>query len=211
MLRSIRYGRLGIAVVLGVVTSVGVAWGFYMWQKRPLGGLDAVWMKEESRGVVILAGQTVGRRSLALGQYDFEPGSNKQRLWHGKLIAEIDYPQAMGIAPEIVDVFPELQSIFVESAGFPMLCVFWRVDHITHMPNRTWGRLRYRQYDSLPASPLWGRLAVNTAFYGAAWYPLLGVPGMVMARMRKRRGMCRGCGYDMRGLAVATCPECGKG
>jgi hypothetical protein len=54
---------------------------------------------------------------------------------------------------------------------------------------------------------------------GGRWSPLL-VPALAQflaAAYGMRRwpaeyaaGMCRGCGYDLRGLPVARCPECGR-
>lgn len=51
------------------------------------------------------------------------------------------------------------------------------------------------------------------------WFPawvicavLFAVPacrGLRWSRGRRKAGWCRGCGYDLRGSASATCPECG--
>lgn len=49
-------------------------------------------------------------------------------------------------------------------------------------------------------------------------YPIVffGVPLVIAARRgwrkrdRRRRGLCLGCGYDLRGLPEPRCPECGK-
>lgn len=39
----------------------------------------------------------------------------------------------------------------------------------------------------------------------------VGLLGVGAAEMHKLRiGVCRGCGYDLRGLLRAVCPECGK-
>lgn len=44
--------------------------------------------------------------------------------------------------------------------------------------------------------------------------PVLLVPGVILWLLGRRRikpGHCRGCGYDLRGLPAAGCPECGEG
>lgn len=39
----------------------------------------------------------------------------------------------------------------------------------------------------------------------------VGLLGVSSSEMRKLRiGICRGCGYDLRGLPSSTCPECGS-
>lgn len=62
-------------------------------------------------------------------------------------------------------------------------------------------------YRPVPLVPVWPGFAVCNVFWagaiGAAWY----VPGMVRGAMRRRRGLCGRCGYELRGLAA--CPECG--
>jgi len=55
-------------------------------------------------------------------------------------------------------------------------------------------------------------------WYGSIYGPwLVGVGfvvvlvrGLVFVPRRSERGLCRGCGYDLRGLPEPRCPECGK-
>ena len=61
----------------------------------------------------------------------------------------------------------------------------------------------------LPLRPLWPGFAVNTLFYTAVlWLPLCG-PFVLRRQIRRRRGRCIRCGYDLRGDLDAGCPECG--
>ncbi len=68
----------------------------------------------------------------------------------------------------------------------------------------------------LPYRPIWRGFIANTLIYSVVWLIILGLlitgtAGLRRAR-RARRGQCRRCGYDRRGLAsAAVCPECGKG
>ena len=59
----------------------------------------------------------------------------------------------------------------------------------------------------LPLRPLWPGFLVDTAFWGVAAFVVRSVPGFVRRRVRRRRGRCVRCGYELAG--VATCPECG--
>jgi hypothetical protein len=69
---------------------------------------------------------------------------------------------------------------------------------------------------SLGYDPIWPGLLVNTAFYGAILWGLWVGPGALRRGLRRRRGACVRCGYDLRGGegsdgAPAVCPECGAG
>ncbi len=54
--------------------------------------------------------------------------------------------------------------------------------------------------------------AMSTLLYavsfGVYWGTLQGCSA-IRGRLRKRRGMCVNCGYDLTGLASNICPECG--
>jgi hypothetical protein len=58
--------------------------------------------------------------------------------------------------------------------------------------------------------PLWPGLLANTAFYGVILWTLWIAPGVIKRTMRKRRGACGQCGYDLRGGGHVVCPECGR-
>ncbi len=60
---------------------------------------------------------------------------------------------------------------------------------------------------ALPIRPIAGGLALNTAFYAAFWGLVLVVLPAARRWNRSRRGLCAGCGYNADGLD--TCPECG--
>jgi hypothetical protein len=65
-----------------------------------------------------------------------------------------------------------------------------------------------------PPMPMWavsighGLAAAVFAVPPAAWM-LLAARRAVAARRRAERGLCTGCGYDLRGNASGVCPECG--
>lgn len=108
------------------------------------------------------------------------------------------------------------------AAGWPMRCLYaYSVVEDTTRPSkfkmRACIRLRSRfgsrglfQY-ALPLQPLWPGFLVNSAFYGAGLFALW--TGAVEGRgaLRRRRGECPRCRYDLSGGAAAGCPECGCG
>ena len=65
--------------------------------------------------------------------------------------------------------------------------------------------------DNLPIGILWPGFLIDTACYAVAWALLLPLPGMARRALRRRRGLCTACAYDLHGLPTgALCPECGQ-
>jgi hypothetical protein len=62
----------------------------------------------------------------------------------------------------------------------------------------------------LPVVPVWPGFALDTAFYGAIAFALWSAPGLIRRRLRRARGHCPACGYNLEGAPTATCPECGS-
>ncbi len=63
---------------------------------------------------------------------------------------------------------------------------------------------------ALPCKPVWTGLAFSTAFYSGLWLLLFCAPALSRRTLRRRRGLCPRCAYDLKGLPPAsTCPECG--
>jgi len=65
---------------------------------------------------------------------------------------------------------------------------------------------------SIPLRPRWPGLAVNSLLFASVLFCLSLIPVMwtlAAARMRRIRGRCITCGYDLRGQFDAGCPECG--
>ncbi len=57
--------------------------------------------------------------------------------------------------------------------------------------------------------PIWSGFAVNTVFYAALlWLPIRG-PFVLRRLIRRKRGLCVACGYDLRHADHDACPECG--
>lgn len=64
---------------------------------------------------------------------------------------------------------------------------------------------------ALPVGVLWRGLEIDTAFFAGFWLIALGGPWLARRRIRRRRGRCVGCGYDLRqAIGAGPCPECGR-
>ena len=65
-----------------------------------------------------------------------------------------------------------------------------------------------QEWKLLPLRPLLIGFALNTIFYAAIlWMPF--APFVLRRHIRRKRGHCIKCGYDLRGDFAAGCPECG--
>ena len=62
----------------------------------------------------------------------------------------------------------------------------------------------------LPLYPIWTGFALNTIFYASLLWLIIPGPFVLRRFIRKRRGLCLKCGYDLRGVDHQACPECGE-
>ncbi len=53
------------------------------------------------------------------------------------------------------------------------------------------------------------RFATNTFFWAAVLWLLIPGPFALRRLIRRRRGLCAACGYDLRHAEHEACPECG--
>lgn len=50
----------------------------------------------------------------------------------------------------------------------------------------------------------------NTVFFAGICWIIGSLPVLAIAFVRRRRGRCARCGYDLRGAKTQRCPECGR-
>ena len=58
-------------------------------------------------------------------------------------------------------------------------------------------------------TPIWTGFAINTIFYAALLWMLWLSPFVVRRLIRRKRGRCIKCGYDVSHAPHNSCPECG--
>ena len=64
----------------------------------------------------------------------------------------------------------------------------------------------------LPVRPIPRGLIFDSLLFALAWSALLFAPRAIRTRLRLRRGrgLCPACGYDLAGNTTGICPECGR-
>ena len=62
----------------------------------------------------------------------------------------------------------------------------------------------------MPLRPLWQGFTANTIFYAALFWLLIPGPFIFRRLIRRKRGLCVKCAYDLRGAEHEACPECGQ-
>lgn len=199
-----------VLVVLGVITSVVVAMAVAVLGKPHLvnpAPTVRIASKSDDGGL-----SWEGRRDAALGRVQWElwpqkspPGAVRLNLAQSAQDAPTARPPRWASPPKYAAF------IVHHGYGLPAPCLMasddWETDHLdTFVIIEGWSASSGEIW--LPATPIWSGLAVNTAFWAAAWWLLLGAPRQLRRWRRARRGECVRCGYDLRGVA-GVCPECG--
>jgi hypothetical protein len=64
---------------------------------------------------------------------------------------------------------------------------------------------------ALAFTPLWRGFVIDTLFYGAVWLGVFFGFASAKRAIRRKRGRCPRCGYDLRGDLATGCSECGWG
>ncbi|MFO0834706.1 MAG: hypothetical protein U0638_07035 [Phycisphaerales bacterium] len=112
------------------------------------------------------------------------------------------------------------RAVVALAAGWPIRCVIGGRDLNDDESVTDWGLVRFGgpKTSALPFErafawrPLPARYAINSTLYALVVWLALGGYATLWRLAFKRRPLheCRFCGYDLRGLALGICPECGR-
>jgi hypothetical protein len=100
--------------------------------------------------------------------------------------------------------------------GWPFVALESAKWNLPDAPHRQWNHAwtlprawQTQGAEVLPLRPLWPGFAGNTLAYGAVLAVVVFIPAKLRRTLRRRRGRCVKCNYDLRGLPDGPCPECG--
>lgn len=200
-----------LSIILGAIASIAISLAAARWSS--IG---------DARGGIILQDRGPAWKATAVA------GLGIQR-WHITRQEPYSLPQG---APERLEApdwlrLPNgesrtyLSTMEVLGAGWPAICLRTdaRFDIMNFSPTaKRWNEgyeiergSTFQPFTSmvLPLSPIWAGLLINTGVFSAAWFSLFLAVSLGRTYMRRRRGRCVRCGYDLRGSAGPRCPECG--
>ena len=203
-----------LSLFLGAVVNVAVAWGCAAWPRS--GRLQ--WYLHEDHVSTRERSWLARSGCVPRDDYHWERSSLKLTgLTETLVLEEWDMPWRRG---------PGRICARMMSAGWPMRAFSGGDLSPRYDPSTgDWGERRLRGavrlgYTSspgqphlaglLPLRPICPEFLVNTLFYAGLLWLLIPGPFLMRRHIRRRRGRCVKCGYDLRGaLPGAGCPECG--
>ena len=205
-----RLFKLVIFLLLGAVVNVAVAWGCALWAPMVSSGPN-------SRGEYSkLAPGMPWPRSVPADWPSLHSGSWGVGwvMTTGTFSGNIPEDQA------IAEGRPSLYGLSVILLGVPFRTLECQFQMQIYEPYRRIDTMIAAIYSPeiisssgsmgcIPLRPIFPGFAINTVFYGAILWLLMF--GVFTARrsIRRKRGHCIKCGYDVRGAEHEVCPECG--
>jgi len=209
--------RLLICIVVGLITSVGVAWLAVATVDASSNGDMEIYATEQSfprwEYVRHQGNSYVRLISIALDR-DYLIGLNRDHFSHSYIVNKGPRWSLIRNKPSIE--YMSLAPLVMETAwGWPMVCLVsvFVADQplltgtiVSGIPLET-GTRRILT-DLLPIRPIWRGLVVNTALYAFITWLVIVLLVRVRNSIRRKRGLCIHCRYAVRDLPV--CPECGS-
>ena len=220
-----------IFLLLGAATTIATSWYFAAgWTK------DGGWLGHEEQvysrvGGQIGAGSWTVYRSERLGQVlirRFRSVISPESLppyWHIGWPAERYVPVWASGLPPLEPREGMVGHAAVEGSGWPAIAMRTRYEEWS-VAGQLGGQSFHQVTEGIlltpkaavrrgckakvvPLRPLWPGFAINTAFYAAILWLVIPGPFALRRHIRRKRGLCVACGYDLRGNLSAGCPECG--
>ncbi len=236
-------GRIAVCLVLGVVTTLAVAWAFSVSMTVPVpGGTDVMaegfqvhpsadkwyWCQVKVRpGLTVVVWELAKKRPHPDNVPDvaihpptvdvrvLDPATQKWNVRVRKAPLPID-PRAVPAWARAVHLDPQLSGLTMASArGWPLRALWYEATYLSRGQDVSGGaRLSASLQwigpgEVLPCRPIAAGFAADSVLYAALWSALLFVPGRIGRVVRRLRGRCPRCAYELAHLGHERCPECG--
>ena len=196
-----RLFKLVVLLLLGATVNVAVAWAIAALD-RPGGNMRAI---------------AVDRVTSVWDRYRWENWA--EAPFSGNSYITIGTRLLVAGAPDETDSFC---LVYEAACGLPAKSIAYgyTLDHgrgkhrfhdCVRLPWQTRTVMFGQTGNYLPYRVLWPGFAVNTIFYAAVLWLLAFGPFAARRIIRRKRGRCIQCGYDLRHAPHDACPECGAG
>ena len=227
--------RITFFLFFGVMTTLAVSWWLTVWsvpvvyKTTGLGGLRlssrTAWFEADRTMWLVTLSKSTGARRVKtrLLKANADPS-----VWIAAVtpqdLADVGLPRWSHLLHDLPG-HDRRRGITQNARGWPMLAMRydgwsqgkrWRftLPQPPPAPSRIGGfDLRYVWPSGpnviLPLQPIWVGFLGNTLCYASAWWGLCSTPAPIRRWVRRRRGQCPTCGYDLRGNVAEGCPECG--
>jgi len=220
---AMRRRVIGVLVflLLGMITSVLVAWGCVYWGEW-FNVKDGGWGYHDQAGISwgFARDTAFGFERLQLMQGFKFPS--------GLVIPGTDVPLSGWVAPQPSSDPATPWSMHV-AAGWPLVSMACQTklmdaqDKVAYSRDDAWqNAIRIRDEDPmivakpLPLRPIWANAAINTLIFAAAWWLLFimlkllgkGHRHLQSSRPSSERPICPRCGYDQRGAIAQWTDQC---
>lgn len=226
-------GRVVVCLLLGAVTTWGVCWGVSLSDasRRPSSQpspSDFAWRDPASQKWVLISRDRLGPARQRLGwmfahedlvqegDWAFEcvQGRRTRAIWR------VSSAKPFGIDTSRRPIHSPYCQVICTS-GWPLQAMYHREERIgscfgfvpplsspkVGITLKSAPQLEPRVLP-LGIRPL--GFAADTVLYANIWHCLIFFPALLRAALRRRRGLCAACAYDLTGIAPgAPCPECG--
>ncbi len=218
--------RLFMIVVflfLGGIVNVGVAWSISALTVigdgsseagsiRTPAGESVPYLHWRGRGIERIKWHLYLGRGQSSGQYPIKPAPTWSEVASRVSYNDNRHPFFVNVRGEVASGWPLLSmrschAVEPTSGAMiyePRKCAIPLSDH---QSPPSWHLARHR---ALPLIPIWSGFFSNTLFYAAILSLLWSSPFVVRRLIRRKRGLCIKCGYDLRGAEHEVCPECGR-
>ncbi|MEE8154249.1 MAG: hypothetical protein V3T53_04740 [Phycisphaerales bacterium] len=229
-----RLTKLVVFLLLGAIVNVAVAWGcailidLRVYTQSPSFSGYSVGRTDSGHSWTVLGNERRG--GAIIGSYVEAPGqrsmAHETRLRLAEGAPSLRVPSwSRAAIPKFDPAVTSRQAQVVEGFGWPWLSLWVSFHEIrpsettgtTAVAVERWTGLAVssgaKLLDpprALPLGPIWSGFAINTVFYAATlWLLALGTSA-VRRVIRRKRGHCINCGYDLRGASGGggVCPEC---
>ena len=224
--------RILLCMFLGAVTTVGVAWGLAV--SKSWADAKSIYVEANDHQVattVALNGKWRRAAHCTRG-FGWSTANVVDYSFSVEMLSAV-YPEAVGVAgtlrepPREHDLSDDSREYSCYAFGWPKRSLRGIVRHPCWRDGRAFGfedeyiivldtdttsvdRTSYRRPARfLPYDPIFPGFITNTLFYSGVWFGVFFSVGFVKRAVRRKRGRCVKCSYDLRGEFEKGCPECG--